>query len=420
MLSQFPQIICFRSIFYILPIILILSLFSFGVEAGVDAQWRGPDRDGKYLDKNLLKKWPSQGPDLIWSASELGEGFSSPAVTSESVYITGMIDGTGFLFRFDLNGKMLWRASYGPEWDDGHDGARSTPTVVEDKIYLLSCLGRVVCLSTSDGKIIWEIDLIKSFNARNLEWGMTESLVVDGDRLFCTPGGSNSMLVILDRLSGKTIKVVKGNGEKSAYASPSLITHNDKRIIMTMTGESVVGVDAETGEYLWRQKHKTRYDINPNTPIYHQGYIYAVSGYGTGGQVLKLTPDGKEVEQIWSDETLDCQKGATILLDGYIYGSGHDNKGWHCINWKTGEVQYTAKELGNIGNIIFADGLLYCYSERGDVGLVRPNPEKFDVISSFEITEGSGPHWAHPVIMDGKLFVRHGDALMVYDIKSKK
>lgn len=408
-----------KAFLYVLPAIIIMIFFTLELYAGADAQWRGPERDGKYPEKNLLQQWPDEGPKLVWSVSELGDGFSSPAVTSQGVYITGMIDGTGYIMAFDKTGKSLWRTSYGPEWDDGKDGARTTPTIVGDKIYILSALGKVVCLSTADGKIVWEVDLIKSFNARILEWGLSESLLVDGDRLFCTPGGINTMMVILDRFSGKTIKIIKGNGEKSAYASPTIISHNNKRFILTMTGESVVGLDAETGDYLWRQEHKTQYDINPNTPLYHQGYIYAVSGYGRGGQLLKLAPDGKGIEQIWSDRTLDSQLGSVVLVGDYIYGSGHKKKGWHCIEWKTGKVKYTAKELGSKGNIIFAEGLLYCYSENGDVGLVRPTPEKFDVISSFEMDEGSGPHWAHPVIADGHLFIRHGDVLQVYDIKAK-
>lgn len=397
-------------------IVLAFCLLSSVFAADDFSQWRGPERDGKYPEKNLMQQWPAQGPGLIWSATGLGEGYSSPAVTLQGVYVTGMIDGTGYLFALDKNGKQRWRTSYGPEWEDGHDGARTTPTVVADKIYLMSGVGNAVCVSTADGMIVWEVDLVKSFGARNLRWGMTESLLVDGDRVFCTPGGRNAMMVILDRFTGKTLKIIQGNGEKSAYCSPTIITHNGKRLLLTMTGESLVGVDAETGDYLWRQEHITQYDINPNTPNYHQGYIYAVSGYGRGGQVVKLSPDGKNVEQIWSDKTLDSQMGAAVMVDGYIYGSGHKNKGWYCIEWKTGKVQYKAKELGNKGNIIFADGLLYCYSERGDVALLRPNPQKFDVISSFKVSEGSGPHWAHPVIERGRLYIRHGGSLLVFDI----
>jgi outer membrane protein assembly factor BamB len=403
----------------VVNLLLILCLLSPLFASDNFSQWRGPERDGKYPDTNLLKEWPAQGPDLLWTATDLGEGFSSPAVTASGVYVTGMVDGTGYLFAFNNEGKSKWKTAYGPEWEDGHDGTRTTPTVVGDKIYLMSGQAKTVCINTPDGKIIWEVDLVKSFGARNLKWGMTESVLVDGDRVFCTPGGGSAMMVILDRFTGKTLKVIEGNGEKSAYCSPVIVNHNGKRLLLTMTGRSLIGLDAETGDFLWGQYHKTRYDINPNTPMYVDGYVYAVSGYGTGGQLVKLSEDGKSIELIWSDETLDSQMGAAVIVDNYIYGSGHRNKGWHCVEWKTGKVQYTSPELGRKGNIIFADGLLYCYAENGEMGLVRPNPNKFDIISSFEIEEGSGSHWAHPVISDSKLYVRHGDVLMVYDIRKK-
>jgi len=400
-------------------IVLVIGFISLLYAEDDFSQWRGLNRDGKYPDKNLLKIWPANGPKLLWSAEDLGEGFSSPSVTSNGLYITGMIDGKGYLVAFDLYGKQRWRVTYGPEWDGGHEGARTTPTVISDKIYLMSGEGNVVCLNSKDGRILWNVDLIESFGARNLHWGMTESLLVDGNRVFCTPGGTKAMMVILDRHNGQTIKTIKGNGEKSSYSSPTLIKHNGKRFILTMTGKSVVGLDAEKGDYLWRHEHITRYDINPNTPLYNDGFVYIVSGYGTGGQLLKLASDGKSIKKIWSNEIPDSQMGSVVIADGYIYGSGHQKRGWHCVNLKTGKTEYTVKALGNKGNIIYAEGLLYCYGENGDFALVRPNPKKFDVISSFEIDEGSGPHWAHPVISNGRLFIRHGEVLQVYDISQK-
>lgn len=400
---------------------IIIFLCSFFISSFADdilSQWRGPNRDGYYPEKNLLKKWPAAGPVLLWSVDDLGEGYSSAAVTSDKVFITGMTDGNGFLSAFDRNGKRLWRITYGPEWDGGHQGARTTPTVVGDKLYLMSGLGNVVCLNSQNGKLIWQVDMIKSFGARNLRWGMTESLLVDGDRVFCTPGGRETMMVILNRHSGKTIKTIPGNGEESSYSSPLLIKHQGKPYVLAMTGRSVVGLDAEKGDYLWRYDHITQYDINPNTPLYHDGHIFTVSGYGSGGQLLKISADGKKASRIWANEIMDSQMGSAILFDGHLYGSGHKNKGWHCLVWETGELKYSSKDLGKKGNIISADGLLYCYDESGTIGLVRPDPKKFDLISSFEIEKGSGPHWAHPVIKDGRLYVRHGEALMAFDISA--
>ena len=397
---------------------IFLLFFCLGNSAAfgrIDSQWRGPNRDGVYPNESLLKKWPDEGPKLIWSVGELGAGYSSPAVTSDRVYLTGMISGEGFLFAFDREGKLVWKSSYGPEWDGSRPGARTTPTVVDDRIYLMSAEGRAVCFST-DGNKIWSINLMQEFGARNLEWGMTESLLVDGDRVFCAPGGRNVMIAALDRHSGKAIWKIKGTGETSGYCSPCLVKHGERRLLLTMTARSVVGIDADSGEYLWRHSHVTDYVVNANTPLYQDGYLYTVSGYDTGGQMFELSEDGKSIKRVWSQDTLDSQMGAAVLVDGYIYGSGHQNRGWHCLDWKTGKVRYTAREIGNKGAIIFSDGMLYCYSERGDVALVKPNPQKFEVVSSFQIKKGSGEHWAHPVIKDGRLYIRHGDALMVYHI----
>ncbi len=381
----------------------------------VESQWRGPERDGIYPHESLLKQWPDQGPPLLWTVDGLGEGYSSAAVTSDRVYVTGMIRGEGFLFAFDRDGRRLWRSSYGPEWDGSHPGSRTTPTVAGDRLYLMSAEGRAVCADT-EGAVRWSVDLVKEFGARNLEWGMTESPLVDGDRVFFTPGGRNVMLVALDRSSGRTLMQVKGNGESSGYCSPLIVRHGPRRLLVTMTAKSVVGVDADTGEYLWRQSHVTDYNVNANTPICHQGFLFVVSGYGTGGQMFRISEDGTRTDRVWTQARIDSQMGAAVLVDGLIYGSGHSHRGWHGLDWETGRIRFSARAIGNKGNIIFSDGMLYCYSERGDVALVKPDPEEFKVVSSFRIKEGSGPHWAHPVIKDGRLYIRHGDVLMVFNI----
>jgi outer membrane protein assembly factor BamB len=403
-----------KRIFYLF--LMMLFILGYSVAFGqVDAQWRGPDRDGVYPNESLLKTWPEEGPKEIWAVEGLGDGYSSPAVTADRIFLTGMTGGEGFLFAFDHNGKLVWKASYGPEWNGSRPGSRTTPTVVGDKIYLMSAEGQAVCIN-KEGKKIWSVDLMAEFGARNLQWGMTESPLVDGDRVFCTPGGREVMIAALDRHSGKTIWKIRGNGETSGYCSPCLVKHGKRRLLLTMTGKSVVGVDADTGEYLWQHSHVTDYDVNANTPLYHDGLIYTVSGYGTGGQMFELSEDGTSIKRVWSQSKLDSQMGAAVLVNGYIYGSGHNSRGWHCLDWKTGQVQFTAREIGNKGAIIFSDGMIYCYSENGYVAMVEPDPQEFKVKSSFRIKKGSGEHWAHPVIKDGRLYIRHGDALMVFRI----
>jgi len=398
-------------------IFLLFVLFvGFSIAFGqIESQWRGPNRDGIYPGETLLKVWPDSGPKLLWSVDGLGDGYSSPAVTSDRIYVTGMISGKGLLFAFNKDGKLNWKTDYGPEWSGSSPGARTTPTVVDDKIFLISGEGGAVCLDTN-GKMVWSVDLEKTFRARNIEWGITESPLVDGDRVICTPGGRDAMMVALNRHTGETIWTTAGNREQSGYCSPWIIQHGNRRLILTMTAKSVVGLDADTGDYLWHHAHVTEYDVNPNTPLYHDGKLFTVSGYGTGGQMFKLSDNGKNITRLWSEKILDSQMGAVVLVDGYIYGSGHNKRGWHCLDWKTGKVQFSERAVGSKGNIIYSDGMIYSYSENGTVALVKPNPERFEVVSSFKIQKGSGEHWAHLVIKDGRLHVRHGNLLMVYEI----
>ena len=397
--------------------VLLLALCVTLMWGPAEAQWRGSERDGIYTGESLLDVWPETGPQLLWSTDVIGAGFSSAAVTADRVYATGAVEGKGYLFAFDIDGKQTWTSAYGPEWSDSYPGARTTPVVAGNRIYLMSAMGSVVCFGT-DGKKAWSVDAAQAFGAKQLRWGMTESLLIDGDTVFCTPGGSEATVVALDRHTGKVLWQSKPNGESSTYCSPRLITHNGRRLLVTMTARSVIGLDPGAGEILWSHDHVTKYDINPNTPVYHDGELYTVSGYGTGGQKFKLNADGTGVEQVWAQPILDSQMGSVVLVDGYLYGSGQKNRGWHCVNWETGEVAHTAKVLGSKGNIIYADGMAYCYGEKGDVGLVKPTSGAFEVVSSFKVDKGSGQHWAHPVIRDGRLYVRHGEALM-YDISAE-
>jgi outer membrane protein assembly factor BamB len=394
---------------------VMMSLCLGTLVGQIDSQWRGPYRDGIYPEKNLLKAWPQDGPQRLWLAEGFGDGYSSPAVTADRIYITGEIKGEGFLFALDMDGKQVWKLSYGKEWSGSRPGARTTPTVVGDRIYIMSAHGGAVCIDTS-GKKVWSVDLAQKFGARNLQWGMTESPLVDGDKVFFTPGGRSSTIVALNRETGETIWDIKINEETSGYCSPCLVRHGQRRLLLTMTAKSLVAIDADSGKFLWRKSHITDYDVNANTPVYYNGRVFTNSGYGTGGQMFQIAPDGNSAEKVWTQKNLDSQMGAVVVIDGYIYGSGHNRRGWHCLNWLTGGVQYSARKAGNKGNIIFADGMLYLYSERGDIALVKPNPEEFELISSFRIKEGSGEHWAHLVIKEGRLYIRHGDSLMVYNI----
>jgi outer membrane protein assembly factor BamB len=187
-----------------------------------------------------------------------------------------------------------------------------------------------------------------------------------------------------------------------------------------MTAKSVVCFDADTGAFLWDKGHETAYDVNANTPLHSGGHLLVFSGYGNGAQLLRLNEDGTGPRRAWRQKKLDSQLGSAVLIDGYLYGSGHKKRGWHCVEWESGKVQYTSRrDLGGKGNIIYADGMAYCYGENGQVGLVKVSPEAFEVVSSFKVELGSDQHWAHLVVRDGRLYVRHGNTLMAYDIAAE-
>ena len=396
---------------------ILLTVFFISAGGQDVVQWRGTNLDGIYKETGLLKKWPDAGPKLLWHFDGLGDGHTSAAVTGTAVYITGMIGDKGFVYAFDLKGKELWKVEYGSEWTQSWNGVRSTPLIVKDKLYFLSGNGKLICMNSSDGKFVWTVDLIKEFGARNIEWGMTENLLFDGNVLYCTTGGTDAAMVAIEMNSGKMIWKSKGNGETSAYCSPMLINLQSRKIIVTMMERSIWGFDASTGAILWNVSQTNDPNVHPNTPVYIDGMVYCTSGYGTGGVMLKLSADGSSVKEEWRYPRLDPKTGGVVVLNGRIYGLGDKNRKFFCLDWKTGKELFSVNSLAP-GNIITDDGLFYIYSESGKVSLVEPKTDGINIISSFPVPFGANQHWAHLVIKDKRLYVRHGTSLMVYDIAS--
>jgi outer membrane protein assembly factor BamB len=394
---------------------ILISVICLGAMAQDVAQWRGTNRDGIYNETGLMKKWPEAGPKLLWHFDELGDGHTSAAVTSKGIFTTGMINGKGNIFAFDLAGKLLWKKEYGTEWAESHNGVRSTPLVVKDKLYFVSAYGQLFCMNCSDGQTVWTIDLVKQYGAQNIKWGITENLLFDGNVLYCTPGGTDAAMVALDINTGKQLWKSKPNGEKSAYCSPVMIKLANKKIVATIMQYSIVGFDASTGNQLWKSDFTMDPDVHPNSPVYIDGYLFCTSGYGLGSKMLKLSADGNSVTEEWKNATCDPKIGGVVVLNDRIYGTGDRNRKFFCLDWKTGKELFSVRDLAP-ANIITNDGLLYVYSESGKVNLVEAKSDGFNVISSFPVPFGANPHWAHLVIKDKKLYVRHGTSLMVYDL----
>jgi hypothetical protein len=249
----------------------------------------------------------------------------------------------------------------------------------------------------------------------NITWGYTESLLIDGDKLFCTPGGKTNNVMALNRLTGETIWNCPGLGELSAYCSPLLIKLPARQLLVTHTAGHVLGIDASNGKLLWSFEHPNQWAVHPNTPIYSDGGLFVFSGYGQGGEKLKLSADGSSVSKEWDIKSFDSRMGGAVLIDGFMYGSGDNGRSWQCINWNTGKQEYSSTEVAK-GVTIAANKTLIGYSEKGDLFMANAFPSGLKVISKTKVTLGSEQHWAHPVIDKGVLYVRHGNTLIAYKI----
>ncbi len=406
------------------PELALLALIVLATSAAA-ADWpvfHGPDGSNKSPDTGLLKEWPEGGPKLVWQAEGIGEGYASVSVARGMVYTSGNKDEKTLVTAFDLDGKQVWQVAAGEGWTGQYPGTRGTPTIDGDRLYHESPLGNVVALNARTGKEIWSLNILDKFEGENIHWALAESLLVDGDRLICCPFGKEASIAALDKMTGEVIWTAEGIDDKAGYGTPAIAEYGGVRMIVTMSQKAVVGVDADSGALLFRFPHETKYDVNALLPIFHEGQVFVSSGYGSGSRLIQLTVDGKKVsaEQAWENEELYNHHGGVILHEGYLYGTNFRGQ-WMCLDWKTGKVQWAEKGIGK-GSVTFADGLLYGFNERENdrtVALIKPSPAGYEQLSAFQIPEGGkGNSWAHPVVIGGRLYLRHGDFLFVYDVKA--
>jgi outer membrane protein assembly factor BamB len=397
-------------------IALFISVALCSSQAQEVLEWRGKDRTGYYPEKGLLKSWPTDGPELLWEFDGLGNGYSSPAITSENIYITGEIDTVNYLFCLNNSGKMIWKSKVGKEWIINYPGSRSTPTVVGSLVYTTAGWGTIACFDAKSGAVKWSADYIKDFNGRINRFGFSESVVVDGDLVFCTPGSADTNIVALNRYTGELQWICKGLGQLASYSSPLLIKLPERNILVTFTKSELLGIDTKNGHLLWVHKQDSAGDVHINTPFYEDGFIYYITGDGNGAVKLNLSADGKEISEIWRNKSADNTMGGFIKINDYIYSSGYEKRLWFSIDANTGKIVDSLKF--DKGNTIAAENLLYLYNEKGNLALVKPTGPKLDIVSSFKITRGSKAHYSHPVINDGILYLRRGKSLLAYNIRN--
>ena len=408
----------------LIPLILAVCTLGGPWARGADwPQFHGPNRDNISTETGLLKQWPAEGPKLLWTAQGLGHGFSAVAIANGLVYVTGNVGPDTLITALDLDGKVKWTAKNGPAWTREHVGTRSTPTIDGGRLYHENADGDLACLDAATGKPVWSLNILKKFNGRGITWGLAESLLIDGDRLICVPGGEEIGIVALSKLTGETVWMARGIGEKPGYSSPIVVEHQGLRLIVALMAKALVGVNADTGEFLWKVEHTTPFDESIFLPLHHNGHIYFATAHARGSRLLRLNVDGKKcsVQLVWSSEKLDSHHGGVVLLDGYLYGFCHGNykPRWDCLDFATGKLMHSER-TATTGSVTYADGMIYAMDERGAVMLIRPTPDKRQVVSEFQLPKGGrGPTWAHPVVCGGRLYLRHGDFLYAYAVRAE-
>jgi len=370
-----------RGVFAVVSLMLLQSSFASGADW---AQWHGPLRDNISTETGLMDQWPQGGPKMLWSVDGIGAGYSTVSIAEGFIYITGMVEKAGMLSKFDLEGKLIWQKPYADEWYRSFPGSRSTPTIDNGYAYIMGGLGDAVCIDIKTGEKRWSVNTFEKFGGKLSFWGVAESVLVDGDKVFCVAGGANASIVALDKGSGEVLWTTKQLSERVAFCSPILVDHHGKKQLITVLPESLVGIDIDDGTVLW--KIATESFRNPecdkrgtgstaNTPIYKDGCVFVSTGYDHGAAKIRISEDSRGATVVWKNYELDNHHGGVVLVDGMLYGSNwhsNDKGDWLCVDFETGKTSYTYNWDSNKGAVSYADNMLYCYAEKsGKLALVR-------------------------------------------------
>ena len=401
----------------------------------MSADWpgfHGPDRDNKSKDTGLLKKWPKGGPERLWLAKGIGEGYSTVSIVGGKIFTTGSVKGECVITAFDMDGKKVWTRNNGKAWKGDYPGTRSTPTISKDGLlYHYSGYGRLVCCKTEDGRTVWSMDALRKFGGRNMYWGLSESPLIIDDMVICTVGGVKTGMIALNRKTGELIWKSKGfRGDRPGYGSAILVDYKGLRQIVIPTSKSIVSVRASDGKTLWQFSHKVMYDENITTALFQDGCLIVAGSIRKGTTCLKLHVTGKtsKVSPKWVTKILDNKQGGMVLVNDRLYGFSETlvkSKPWMCLNFKDGKVVFadnpvkTSYKYGN-GSLTWADGMFYLFSDDGHLALAKAGDSGYDITGEIFLKDpGKRPTWAHPVVHGGRLYIRYGDKLGVYNVSAK-
>lgn len=398
----------------------LVALSAFGADW---PQWRGDSRRDHSPDKGLLAQWPQEGPKQVWSFNNAGLGYAGFAIAKNSLFTMGLRDGQEFLIAVDAStGKELWSSSAGQKYPNGWgDGPRMTPTVDGDRVFAIGGQGLLICVEAKNGKLIWSKNLVTDLGGQLQDWGYTESPLVVGDIVICTPGGAQGTLAGLDKSSGAVRWRTSGLTDKAQYSSPILIQHDGQPQVVQLVMNRFFGVSPKDGSVLWKKDFPGRVAVIP-TPIYEDGIVYVTAGYGVGCEAVRLGTNNS-IAPLYSNKVMKNHHGGVVCVDGYLYGHS-DGAGWVCQELKTGKEIWSHKGFGK-GSVTYADGKLICLDERnGDVALVEASIQGWKELSRFKLAplsskrSSQGGIWPHPVVVNGRLYLRDQELLHCFNVKS--
>jgi len=380
----------------------------------------GPGRTNISPERGLLKKWPEGGPPRLWTYSQCGRGYSGVTIAAGMIFTAGDFGRDQKLLALDMDGHFLWEARNGDAWRGASPGCRSTPTFSEGALYHLNPAGRLAAYEAKSGKPLWTVDLKSRFDARYGIWALAENVIVDSDKVLCMPGGPKGRVVALDKRTGKTIWANTDIEDYAAYCSGIVVTHGGVRQLITMTQRSVVGVNVENGTLVWSAPYVPRSPQNALTPVYHDGYVFVACGHSSDGTLMKIDQGSRTASVVWRRSDLDdCHSGA-LLVDDKLYGTSCrlGGQSFYCVDYLTGKTVKMDDTMGKVG-ITCADGMIYALNHRGTMSLLEINDEGFDAVSRFELKRRpTNTYLAHPVVCGGRLYIRGGEDLCVYDIRA--
>lgn len=381
-------------------------------------QWRGKNRDGISAEKGLLKTWPAAGPPLAWKTTGAGEGYSSFSAAHGRLYTMGARGGTEFVMAFDAaTGKKLWERESGRRFsNDQGDGPRGTPVVDGTQLYSLGASGDLTSIDSATGKVAWTINVLQKFGGRNIRWGLSESPLVLQDRILVNAGGRGASIVAIKKTDGS--EIWRSGDDEAGYSSAVSATVGGIPMAVFFTAAKALGVDTRDGRHLWSYARAANRTANIATPIIRGNKVFISSDYGTGAALLELTPSGNTMnaKEVYFTNEMRNHHASSILIGDHLYG--FSSAILTAMKFDTGEVAWKDRSVGK-GSMVFADDRLYLFSERGTVAIAEANPAGYKEHGRFQLTTGSSPTWSHPVVANGKLFLRDQDNIYAYDVRAK-